>query len=126
MEKLNIITGEVVDAAYKIHSSLGPGLLESVYELLLARDLSGRGLHVDRQKSVPIEFNHVKFEEAFRADLLVENAVIVEVKSVEKLALVHEKQLLTYMKLLDYRLGLLINFNVPYIKDGIRRLAYKL
>jgi iron complex transport system substrate-binding protein len=115
-----------VDAAFHIHSKLGPGLLESVYEMILAKDLERRGLSVERQKSIPIEFDGLHFEEGFRADLIVEHAIIVELKSVELLAPVHYKQLLTYLRLLDYRLGLLINFGAPGIKDGIKRVVNKL
>ena len=128
MEKdgLNQISGQIVDAAFHIHSKLGPGLLESVYEVILAKELERRGLYVERQKSIPIEFEGLHFEEGFRADLIVERAVIVELKSVEVLAPVHPKQLLTYLRLLDYRLGLLINFGAPVLKDGIKRIVNKL
>jgi len=126
MTDLNRISGEIVDAAFHIHSKLGPGLLESVYETILAGELEKRGLFVERQRIVPIEFEGMRFDEGFRADLIVENAVIVELKSVEHLAPVHFKQLLTYLRLLDYRLGLLINFGAPLIKDGIKRIANKL
>jgi len=123
MERLNHISGLVVDAAFKIHTKLGPGLLESVYEVILAKELERRGLVVERQKVVSIEFEGLRFDEGFRADLVVENRIIVELKSVESLAAVHSKQLLTYLKLLDLRLGLLINFGAPVIKDGIRRIV---
>ena len=120
---LNDISGIIVDAAYKLHSALGPGLLESVYEAVLARELTLRGLTVRRQVVVPIRYEGLFFDEGFRADLLVEESVIVELKSVENLAPVHAKQVLTYCRLLDYRLGLLINFGSPLIKDGIRRIV---
>jgi len=126
MQDINLISGQIVDAAFHIHSKLGPGLLESVYEVVLAKDLERRGLYVERQKSIPIEFEGLHFEEGFRADLIVERAVIVELKSVELLAPVHYKQLLTYLRLLDYRLGLLINFGAPVIRDGIKRVVNKL
>jgi len=125
MKELNEISGEIVDAAYHIHSTLGPGLLETVYEVVLTRQLERRGLSVERQKIVPIEFEGLHFDEGFRADLIVEHCVIVELKSVERLAPVHSKQLLTYLRLLDYRLGLLINFGAPLIKDGIQRIVNK-
>jgi len=125
MKELNEISGEIVDAAFHIHSTLGPGLLETVYEVVLARQLERRGLSVERQKIVPIEFEGLHFDEGFRADLIVEHCVIVELKSVERLAPVHSKQLLTYLRLLDYRLGLLINFGAPLIKDGIQRIVNK-
>ena len=126
MRDLNLISGTVVDAAYHIHSALGPGLLESVYEVILARELEKRGLQVERQKPVPIVFDGLRFDEGFRADLIVENCVVVELKSVEEIARVHAKQLLTYLRLLDFRLGLLINFGAPVIKDGIRRVVNRL
>lgn len=125
-EALNKLSGQIVDAAFHIHSKLGPGLLESVYEAILAKELARRGLYVERQKSIPIEFEGMYFEEGFRADLIVERAVIIELKSVETLAPVHAKQLLTYLRLLDYRLGLLINFGAPALKDGIKRIVNRL
>ena len=126
MRDLNAISGKIVDAAFHIHSTLGPGLLESVYEVILAHELGKRGLKVERQKPVPIEFEGIRFDEGFRADLIVEDCVVVELKSVEELSRVHSKQLLTYLRLLDYRLGLLINFGAPVIKEGIRRVANRL
>jgi iron complex transport system substrate-binding protein len=124
--ELNDITGHVVNAAYRIHTKLGPGLLESVYETILSRDLAMRGLKVERQKPISFDFEGLWFEDAYRADIILENAVIVEVKSVDAIAAVHEKQLITYLRLLDYRLGLLVNFGAPLIKDGIRRFAHRL
>lgn len=126
IEDLNSISGAIVDAAFHIHRTLGPGLLESVYEVVLAHELEKRGLKVERQKPVPIQFEGIRFDEGFRADLIVEKCVIVELKSVEELSRVHTKQLLTYLRLLDYRLGLLINFGAPVIKDGIRRIVNRL
>jgi iron complex transport system substrate-binding protein len=123
MKDLNLISGEIVDAAFRIHTELGPGLLESVYEVLLAHSLAKRGLLTERQVRVPITFDGVKFEEGFRADLIVESSIIVEIKSVEQLAPVHGKQLLIYLKLMNLQLGLLINFNSPLIKDGIKRIV---
>jgi iron complex transport system substrate-binding protein len=123
MRDLNRISGTVVDAAYHIHSALGPGLLESVYEVILARELEKRGPQVERQKPVPIVFDGLRFDEGFRADLIVENCMVVELKSVEEIARVHAKQLLTYLRLLDFRLGLLINFGAPVIKGGVRRVV---
>jgi len=98
-------------------------LLESVYESVLAYELKKRGLTIDRQVPVPVVYDDLRFEEGFRADLIVDKAVVVELKSVEILAPVHSKQLLTYMKLLDYRLGLLLNFGSPILKDGIKRIV---
>ena len=126
MKDHNAISGTIVDAAFHIHRALGPGVLESVDEAVLARELERRGLKVERQKPVPIEFEEMLFEEGFRADLIVENCVVVELKSVEELSRVHSKQLLTYLCLLDYRLGLLINFGAPVIKDGIHRIVNRL
>jgi iron complex transport system substrate-binding protein len=120
---LNSISGVIVDAALHIHSALGPGLLESVYEVALEHELVKRGLRVERQKPIPIEYEGIRFDEGFRADLIVESRIVVELKSVEEISRVHTKQLLTYIRLLDYRLGLLINFSAPVIKDGIRRVV---
>jgi len=116
----------IVDAAYNIHTTLGPGLLESVYEVVLAHELQKRGLHVLVQQPIPLVYDDVRLELGFRADLLVENKVIVEVKSVEAIAPVHPKQVRTYLRLTNLRLGLLINFNVPLIKDGIKRVVNNL
>jgi iron complex transport system substrate-binding protein len=123
VKDLNDISGQIVDAAIQIHMKLGPGLLESVYARLLAYELEKRGLAVEREVPVPVVYDDVRFEEGFRADLIIEKSVIVELKSVETLAPVHSKQLLTYLKLMDYRLGLLINFGAPLLKDGIKRIA---
>ena len=118
----NVLAKEIVDAAFKIHSSLGPGLLESVYEVVLAHELQSRGLRVERQRAVPLVYNKIIFEEGFRADLIVNEKVLVEIKSVEDLAPVHSKQVLTYLRLTELKLGLLINFGAPYFKDGIERI----
>jgi GxxExxY protein len=123
MSDLNQISGRVIDAAIHIHSRLGPGLLESVYESILAYELQKRGLAAERQVVVPVIYDALRFEEGFRADLIVAKSVLVELKSVENLAPVHGKQVLTYLKLLNCRLGLLINFNCPLLKDGIKRIA---
>jgi GxxExxY protein len=119
----NEIAKEIVDAAYRIHTTLGPGLLESVYEAVMVHDLKNRKLNVERQKPIPVVYEDVRLDEGFRADLLVEDKVIVELKSVETIAPVHKKQLLTYLRLADKRLGLLINFGVAKIKDGITRVV---
>jgi GxxExxY protein len=123
MRDTNAITGEIVDAAYGIHRRLGPGLLESVYETLLENVLLQRGFTVVRQKPVPFEFDGLRFDEGFRVDLLVDDRVVIELKSVEKAAPVHLKQLLTYLRLLNLRVGLLINFGAPTLKEGIRRVV---
>jgi GxxExxY protein len=119
----NDLSRQIVDAAYRIHTTLGPGLLESVYALTLAWELEQRGLRVVRQSEVPVVYQGTRIEAGFRADLIVDDQVIVEVKSVETLAPVHKKQLLTYLRLANKRLGLLINFNVVLIKDGITRIV---
>lgn len=119
----NAISGEVVDAALEIHRELGPGLLESVYEIVLADELKLRGMSVERQKVVPITFRGRKFVEGFRADLIIENKVCIEIKSVESLSKTDPKQLRTYLRLLNMKVGLLINFNSPLLKDGIRRIV---
>jgi GxxExxY protein len=119
----NEVAKIIVDAAFQIHTKLGPGLLESVYEALLAHELKKRGLHVIRQAVVPVSYDGIMLDEGFRADLVVEDLVIVELKSVERLAPVHPKQLLTYLRVSGKRLGLLINFSAPLIKNGIIRIA---
>jgi GxxExxY protein len=120
---LNEISGEIVDAAFKMHTQLGPGLLESVYERVLTYELRKRGCTVETQQAVSIRYDGIVFDEGLRLDLLVNDSVIVEVKSIEEIAPIHKKQLLTYLKLRDKRLGLLINFNVELIKQGITRIA---
>jgi GxxExxY protein len=119
----NAIARQIVDAAYRVHTTLGPGLLESVYEAALAYELEKRGLSVFRQQAIPVVYEGVRIPMGFHADLLVEDQVIVEIKAVETVAPVHKKQLLTYLKLADKRLGLLINFNVALIKQGITRIV---
>lgn len=119
----NSTAREIVDAAYRIHVALGPGLLESVYEVVLASELQRRGLEVVRQRPIPVVYDGLQFQMGFRADLVVQDLVIVEIKSVETIMPVHKKQLLTYLRLADKRLGLLINFNVTLIKDGIKRVV---
>ncbi len=122
----NEIATQIVDAAFKIHTTLGPGLLESVYEAVMAEELGRRGLHVVKQQAIPVVYENVKLEIGFRADLIVEGKVIVEIKSVEAIAPVHKKQLLTYLRLADKRLGILINFDTELIKDGISRVVNRL
>jgi GxxExxY protein len=121
--KENDITKEIVDAAYKVHVTLGPGLLESVYESVLEYELKKRGFRVSRQVILPVHYESIRIEEGYRADLIVEEKVIVELKSVEEIAPVHKKQLLTYLRLADKRLGLLINFGDALIKRGITRVV---
>jgi GxxExxY protein len=112
----------VLDAAISIHRQLGPGLLETVYEAILSKELEKRGLKVERQKPIPIEFDGMKFEEGFRADIIVENKVILELKSVEKISQAHKKQVLTYLRLTGLKLGYLLNFGEALMKDGITRI----
>lgn len=119
----NRITRLIVDSAYKVHSTLGPGLLESVYTLCLAHEMAKAGLAFRQEVGVPVVYDEVRFEAGFRLDFLVEETVVVELKAVEAVHPVHEAQLLTYLKLTERRVGLLINFNVPLIKNGIRRLV---
>jgi GxxExxY protein len=119
----NEISRLVVDAAYQVHVKLGPGLLESVYETILKFELERRGLRVQRQEPVTVVYEGIRFDEGFRADLIVESKVLIELKSVEEIAPVHKKQVLTYLKLTGIRLGLLINFGAPRIKDGITRIV---
>jgi GxxExxY protein len=115
----NDLAHDIVDAAFHIHKNLGPGLLESVYELILAHELKKRGLHVVRQQPVAITYDGIQFDEGFRADLIVEGKVIIELKSVEQVAAVHKKQLLTYLRLADKRLGLLINDGISRVVNGL-------
>jgi iron complex transport system substrate-binding protein len=117
------VSGDVVDCAIRIHRELGPGLLESVYEMVLAAALERRGYNVDRQKPIDIEFDGMRFAAAFRVDLLVDDRLVVEIKSVEKLAAIHAKQTLTYLRLLKQPVGLLLNFSGETMKEGIRRLV---
>ncbi len=122
----NDIARQIVDAAYHIHTRTGPGLLESAYEAMLVYELKKRGLNVVVQQPIPIVYDGVTLDVGFRIDLIVEDLVIVELKSVEEISRVHKKQLLTYLRLADKRLGLLINFGAERIKDGITRMANKL
>lgn len=122
----NEVATIIVDAAYTIHQRLGPGLMESVYESTLAYELGKRGLLVRRQQAMPVIYDEIRMNMGFRADLMVDQKVIVEIKSIEAIAPVHRKQLLTYLRLADKRLGLLINFNVELIKEGITRVVNKL
>ncbi len=121
-EKSSSLTGEIIGAAIEVHKALGPGLLEATYEACLVYELTLRKLKLERQKAVPIFYKDVILEYGYKIDLLVENQVIVELKSVSSLLPVHEAQLLSYLKLTDCKLGLLINFNVCTIKQGIRRI----
>lgn len=125
-EELDLCTGQVVDAAMTVHSALGPGLLESAYEACLAHELRARGLRVLAQLPLPIMYRGTRIEVGYRLDLLVNNAVVVEVKAVARMLPVHEAQLLSYLRLSGHRVGLLINFHVPRLRDGIRRMVHRL
>jgi iron complex transport system substrate-binding protein len=121
--QLDEITSQIIDSAIGIHRALGPGLLESVYEIVLARDLARRGFDIEKQKSVSFDYDGLRFEDAFRVDLLIQGCVAVEIKSVEKIHPVHSKQVLTYLRLLRLPLGLLINFGAPTLKQGLHRVV---
>ncbi|OIO73731.1 MAG: GxxExxY protein [Zetaproteobacteria bacterium CG1_02_53_45] len=122
-QRLNEISGKVIDAAMTVHSNLGPGLLESVYQTCLCHELNKRGICTQSQVLLPVHYDNLKLATGFRLDLLVENEVVVELKSVEKLLPVHQAQLLTYLKLSGKRLGLLINFNAVHLRNGIKRMV---
>ena len=122
----NEIAKIVVDTCFNIHVTLGPGLFESVYEEILYYELTKLGLKVERQRGIPVKWDNLVMEVGFRADLIVENKVIIELKSIESIAPVHQKQVQTYLKLTGLKLGLLINFNVNLIKDGIQRIVNRL
>lgn len=122
----NEISKILVDCCFKVHTELGPGLLESVYEEVLSYEILKRGLNIERQKGIPVIYDNIKMELGFRADIIVENKVIIELKSIEAVAPVHTKQVLTYLKLTGLKLGLLVNFNEALIKDGIKRIVNNL
>jgi GxxExxY protein len=122
----NELSKIIVDVSYKIHTNLGPGLLESVYETILFYELSKINLKVEKQKPIPLIWEDIKLDIGFRSDIIVENKVIIEIKSIEKIADVHPKQLLTYLKITNLKLGLLINFNEKLIKNGITRIVNNL
>ncbi|MFZ2447947.1 MAG: GxxExxY protein [Syntrophobacteraceae bacterium] len=124
-KEFNKITEEIIGAAIAVHRELGPGLLESTYEACLAYELDQRGLGVERQKALPVEYRGVRLDCGYRIDLLVEGSVVVELKAVEKLDSIHEAQLLSYLKLSGSPIGLLLNFNVTELRRGIRRLVNK-
>ena len=122
----NELSSIIVDTCYHIHVELGPGLFESVYEEILTYELRLKGLLVSRQQSIPVIWQSIKMDHGFRADLIVENKVLIEVKSVEVIAAAHQKQIMTYLKLSGLKLGLLINFNESLIKNGITRIVNNL
>lgn len=120
-EHLNKLSKIILDSSIEVHRNLGPGLLESVYEVCLCKELNLRDINLQRQVSLPVEYKNEKLDTDFRIDVLIENEIIIELKAVEFLLPVHEAQLLTYLKLADKRLGFLINFNVPKLVDGFKR-----
>ncbi len=120
---LDKTASQIVDAAYKVHKTLGSGLLENAYELCLVHELSQRGLKVERQVAVPLVYEGVEIPVGFRADIIVERSIILEIKAIEDLLPIHDAQILTYLKLAKKRLGFLINFNVLLFKEGIKRIA---
>jgi len=122
--EINKITEQILGCAYKVHTELGPGLLESAYEECMYYELFHSGLSVEKQKALPLVYHEVKLEIGYRIDILVENQVVIEIKSVESLTDVHIAQVLTYLKLSHCKIGLLINFNVSSLKNGIKRLIY--
>ena len=126
MTRHNLITGQVVDGGIKVHSALGPGLLESAYEACLAYELRKRGLTVLTQVPLPIVYDQVRLDVGYRIDLLVEECVVVELKTVTRMSPLHEAQLLSYLKLSKHPVGLLMNFHVTHLKDGIIRMVNKL
>jgi len=123
---INELTHEIIGASIEVHRALGPGLLESAYEACLCTELTLREVPFERQKPLPIEYKHLKLDCGYRIDLLVAEAIVVEVKTVEVLLPIHDAQLLTYLKIGGWHIGLLINFNVPVLKEGIRRLVLNL
>jgi iron complex transport system substrate-binding protein len=124
VDALNVITGAVIAAGVRIHRKLGPGLLESVYEVILARDLTRLGFHVERQKPITFEFEGTTFESAFRPDLIINDTVIVEIKAAHAQDPVFQRQLLTYLKITNLRLGLVMNFGMETMMAGVRRIAH--
>ena len=126
MRPINDISGLIVDAAFRVHMAVGPGVFESVYEALMEHELKKLGLRVERQVMVPLEYEGLRFDEAFRADMIVDERIIVELKSVVEVHPIYKKQLLTYLKLTGLSLGLLINFGADRIKDGVFRVANQL
>ncbi|MFH1369841.1 MAG: GxxExxY protein [Planctomycetota bacterium] len=121
--KFDELSGKIIGCAIEVHKNLGPGLLESAYERCLSYELTAAGLRHETQKELPIDYKGLKLDTGYRIDLIVENSVIIELKSVDKILPIHEAQLLTYMKLAGIKIGLLVNFNAKKLKDGIRRFV---
>ncbi len=127
MEKIeNIISHNIVSTCFKIHKKLGPGLLESVYEEVLSYELSKLNYRIEQQKTIPLIYDNIKLDAGFRADIIIENKVIIEIKAIEVLAPIHKMQLLTYLRITELKLGLLINFNSEILKNGIKRIVNNL
>ncbi|BCM90783.1 hypothetical protein IAD21_02644 [Abditibacteriota bacterium] len=124
--RINIISGMIVDAAIEVHRELGPGLLESTYEECLCYELGLRRLHFERQMELPVRYKEVQLDCGYRMDVVVEGLIVVELKAVDTLSPIHTAQTLTYLRLSNLPLGLLLNFNVPFMKEGIRRLAHRM
>ena len=122
-EEIERVAHEIVDAAFKVHEKLGPGLLESTYRVVMTYELRKRGLDVKCEVPVPVIYEEVRLDAGYRLDMLVNDCVVIELKAIERLTSLHDAQLLTYLKLTGYRLGLLINFNTKLIKDGIKRIV---
>jgi GxxExxY protein len=122
-KRINDTATAILDAAFIVHKSLGPGLLESVYETCLIYELREKGYLIERQVNVPVFYKNIRIETGLRLDIIVDNSIIIEIKAIDKLAPIHEAQILTYLKLTGHRLGYLINFNTYHLKDGIKRLA---
>ena len=119
--QINQLTGQIIGAAIEVHKALGPGLLESAYEECLSYELAHRNIKIERKKSIPLQYKDINLDCGYRLDILVEESIILELKSCDKIEPIHEAQILTYMKLLDIQIGFLMNFNVPVMKDGIHR-----
>lgn len=124
--ELNDVTGKIIELSIKVHKSLGPGMLEGAYEICLTHELVKNGFKVERQKKLPITYEGIRLDAGYRIDLIVNDSVIVEVKAVERLNPVHEAQLLSYLRMTGVRLGLLINFNMKMLRDGVKRVVNKL
>lgn len=122
MENLNLLSYEIIGAAYQVHSELGPGLLESTYKVCLEYELIKRGFNVERQKTLPVNYDGKELDAAYRIDLLVEDSIIIEIKAVAEIEPIHRAQIMTYLKLSKKKLGLLVNFNVTDMKKGIKRM----
>jgi len=121
LENINDLTGAIIGAAIEVHRTLGPGLLESIYEECLCKELSFRNIAYEKQKEIPIEYKGIKLNSKYRIDVIVEKKLVLEIKACENLMPIHEAQILTYLKLTRCKVGLLINFNVPILKNGIKR-----